>query len=282
AELAETVTPRLVRALVGQEPAAVVAFSPSTEVFAPFSDVVELAVEHGIVLAPRVDWLLPDDDLEPTMGQVAAAGPFASEFVAVSEPASPFVDWWCERQDRAALAPRADRPGPWTELVPALFPSHVLRDPGCGVSMWNLHTREVRAANGGYEVSGSPLRWFHFDGYSPDAPHVLSAELERPRVRLSERTDLTQLCGEHSARLRAAGYDAAKPAFGYASVGDGKEIDPRMRRLYVDAVREASERGDPEPPSPFATGDADAFVAWVNEPVAPPPDPRVSRYLTRV
>ena len=112
----------------------------------------------------------------------------ASEFVAVGPSAAPFLDWWCEREERAALEPGGAEPwGPWTELVPALFPFHPLRDPGCGASIWNLHTRDVRATNDGYDVSGSPLRWFHFDGYSPDAPHLLSATLERPRILLAER-----------------------------------------------------------------------------------------------
>ena len=57
---------------------------------------------------------------------------------------------------------------------------------------------------------------------------------------------------------------------------------PRMRRMYVYALHDAAERGEPEPPSPFGAGGADAFVAWVTEPVAPPPEPLVSRYLTRV
>lgn len=282
-ELAGALTPYLVHMLVEQGAPAVVAFGPETEVFAPLDQVVELAVEHGIVLAPRLDAPLPDDDLQPTPLQLREAGPFASEFVAVGAGASPFLDWWCDRQERAALEPGgALQWGRWTELVPALFPFHALRDPGCGVSMWNLHTREIRAGNGGYDVSGSALRWFHFDGYSPDTPQMLSSELERPRVRLGDRPGLARLCDEHGARLLAAGYDAAPAASRYAPLPDGREIDARMRRMYVEALHDARERGEPEPPSPFAPGGADAFVAWVTEPVAPPTDPLVSRYLARV
>ena len=72
AELADALTPRLVRMLVRQGAPAVVAFSPETEVFAPLPDVVELVGEHGIVLAPRLDAAFPDDDLEPTPAQLAA------------------------------------------------------------------------------------------------------------------------------------------------------------------------------------------------------------------
>jgi glycosyltransferase involved in cell wall biosynthesis len=283
ADLAEALAPWLVRALVAEGAPAVVAFGPETEVFAPFSDVVELAREHGIVLTPRADRPYPDDDLEPTPAQLAQAGPFASEFVAVGSTATSFLEWWRDRQEQAALDPGgAARWGPWAVVVPALFPFHLLLDPGCGTSLWNLHEREVRATSDGFEVSGRPLRWFSFEGFSPDAPYVLSTKVARPRALLSQQPALARLCDEHAARLRDAGSEAQPPAYGYANLPDGKMIDTRMRQLYLDALREARERGDPEPPSPFGSGGADAFVDWVDEPVEPPTEPVVSRYLTRV
>ena len=149
-QLAGALTPHLVHMLVEQGAPAVVAFGPETEVFAPLHQVVELAVEHGVVLVPRLDAPFPDDDLQPTPLQLREAGPFASEFVAVGAAASSFLDWWCNRQEHAALEPPGSGQwGPWTELVPALFPFHALRDPGCGASIWNLHTREIRAGNDG-------------------------------------------------------------------------------------------------------------------------------------
>ena len=111
---------------------------------------------------------------------------------------------------------------------------------------------------------------------------MLSTEFHRPRVTLSDQPALARLCDKYGARLRTAGYDAKPPAYGYDVLPDGKEIDARMRRMYVDALRATREQGQPEPPSPFGSEGADAFVAWVNEPVAPTDDPRISRYLARV
>ena len=145
--------------------------------------------------------------------------------------------------------------------------------------MWNLHTREIQATNDSYDVSGSPLRWFHFDGYSPDTPQMLSAELERPRVRLGDRPGLARALPTSTA-LGSAPLGTTRPRRrpGNVPLPDGREIDARMRRMYVYALRDARERGEPEPPSPFgAAGGADAFVDWLAEPVAPPPEPLVSR-----
>lgn len=282
-ELAEALTPRLVRLLVEQGAPAVIAFRPETEVFAGLDDVIELAIEHGIVLVPRVDGSVPDDGLEPDAGQVRAAGAFASEFVAVGGDSGASLEWWCDRQTEVALSRGGyGRAGPWTADVTAMFPVHVLRDPGCGVSTWNLHSRELRSTNGGYEVSGRPLRWFDFSGSSPDVPHLLSTAFERPRVRLSDSTALARLCDEHAARLREEGYRADVPAYALDALPDGKEIDARMRRMYVDALRDAAQQGEPEPPSPFGPEGPDAFVTWLMDAIAPPPDPLVSRYLARV
>jgi glycosyltransferase involved in cell wall biosynthesis len=251
-ELADALTPRLVEYLFAEGASVVIAMRPETEVFAPLHEVVGLAEEHGVVLAPRSDAPVPDDGLEPSPGEADAAGPFAPGFVAVAAGS------------------------------PAMAPVHVLRDPGCTVSAWNLHNRDLRAADDGYEVAGRPLRWFDFTGYSPEVPHLLSTDYERPRIRLSDRPALARLCDEHGARLRDAGYHAGQPGYGFDALPGGRKIDARMRRMYADALRDAADDGDSEPQSPFGPDGADAFAAWINEPVAPPADPLVSRYLARV
>jgi glycosyltransferase involved in cell wall biosynthesis len=282
-ELAGALTPWLVRMLVEEGAPAVIALGPETEVFGSLDEIADLALEHGIVLVPRADGVVPDDALQPVAAEVRAAGPFASDFVAVGGGAAPFLDWWRGREEEAASSRLGLACwGPWTAEVPAVFPLHVLRDPGCGASAWNLHARELRATNGGYEVDGAPLRWFDFTGYSPDAPHLLSAAFERPRVRLGDHPALARLCDEHGARLREAGDAEVAPEYGLGVLPDGREVDGRMRRLYRDAVQDATEHGDDEPPSPFDGEGADAFAAWVTEPVAPLADPIVSRYLARV
>jgi len=262
-ELADALTPRLVRHLLDEGAPVVVVLGAEVEVFAPLDDVVDLAVAHGVVLAARVDGPVPDDGLEPTPDQVDEAGPFAPGCVAVSSGATASVDGWRE-------ARRLPLPG------------QVLDDPGCAVSAWNLHTRELRATRDGYEVSGRPLRWFDFSGFSPARPYLLSADLERPRVRLSENPALARLCAERTARLRAAGYDDHPPEYGYDRLPDGREVDARMRRMFSAALDDASRGPGRQPPPAFASGGAGDFAAWVEEAVAPAPDPLVSRYLARV
>ena len=97
---------------------------------------------------------------------------------------------------------------------------------------------------------------------------------------ISERPALRQLCAEYRADLIGAGVADSTRPYGWARLPSGLPYDKRMRRLYREGL-DASERGLAlEPPAPF--DDEPAFIAWLNEPVAAGPRPRVSRYLYRV
>jgi hypothetical protein len=57
----------------------------------------------------------------------------------------------------------------------------------------------------------------------------------------------------------------------------GLTIEPRMRRVYREAVLEAEATGGDEPPNPFVDGTR--FVDWLLEPVD---DTGLTRYLLGV
>ncbi len=65
------------------------------------------------------------------------------------------------------------------DLTPGLFEGvRVLRDPGYNVAYWNLHERAI-SLEGGPHVNGLPLHFFHFSGFDPDQPSVLSKYQDR-------------------------------------------------------------------------------------------------------
>ncbi len=105
----------------------------------------------------------------------------------------------------------------WVDFVPSFFDHHILKDPGYNVAYWNLHGREVFNDGDRYLVNGVPLRFFHFSGFDARKPWLLSKHQgERPRVLLSERPALAQLCRDYLARLEAAGILAEhKPPYGW-------------------------------------------------------------------
>jgi glycosyltransferase involved in cell wall biosynthesis len=284
-ELATAVKPWLLRTLLARGEGPVAYFDPDIEIFEPLDDIWELAREHSIVLTPHTLVPLAHDRLEPGEVTLLRAGMFNLGFIAVGDRAVPFLDWWAERLARAGhVDPEQGQfvDQRWVDFVPSLFEHTVLRDPTCNVAHWNLETRRFEHVDGRYLVDGQPLRFFHYSGYDPDKPHLLSKFLgPEPRLLLSEHPALREICDQYSAKLQAAGHRAAaQQAYRFESMPNGVKITKTMRRLYAKELRASESGATAEPPNPFVEGD-DAFLAWLNEP-AHPGAPGLSRYLAEI
>lgn len=262
-ELATAVKPWVLRALLDRgEPA--VFLDPDVAVFAPLDSADELARAHGIVLTPHSLTPIPRDGEKPSELDVLRAGVFNLGFIAVGERAGGFLDWWAVRLRRGSVMAPADElfvDQRLIDLVPAYFDHVVLRDPSFNVAYWNLFERRVDETRGEYRVEGRPLVFFHFSGFDPERPHVLS----RHHTRLERDSGtVARLCRDYAERLFAAGHAAqSATAYGFASAAVGMELDTRLRRLYREAVLAADDGDGTLPPDAFDPAQADGFVEWV-------------------
>jgi len=288
-ELATAVKPFLLRTMLAGGMESVTYLDPDIRVYAPLDDIDALAREHGIVLTPHLEHPLPlDRTLTDIEGVLLDAGIFNLGFVAVGTGATPFLDWWAGRLARdCVIDPEGGKfvDQRWVDLVPGYFDHRILIDPTINVAWWNLAVRDLQATTHGYTVEGRPLRFFHFSGYDPTRPHLLSSHAgPAPRVLLSDRPGLRKICDEYGELLRAAGHGAlAAQPYGLASTAAGLPIDARMRRMYREALQGAEHGDESEPPNPFASDAGAAFAEWLREPMVPPGAPApVSRYLRRV
>ncbi len=288
-EFATAVKPFLLRALLQSGMEDVVYLDPDIQVFEPLEDIAALARERGIVVTPHLERPLPrDEELTDVESVVLDAGVFNLGFIGVGRKGLPFLDWWGERLARdcvidTARARFVDQR--WIDLVPGYFEHVNLRDPTIDVAWWNLALRDLSHDERGYAVEGAPLRFFHFSGYDPRRPHLLSTHAgPAPRVLLSERPVVQRICDEYGALLAAAGHSELRnQEYGFAAIPGGPPIDSRMRRLYRDELADAERAGGAEPPNPFVDGEAAAFVGWLREPTGPIGVPaRVPRYLRRM
>jgi hypothetical protein len=203
---------------------AVLYLDSDVEVFASLAPLRNLAAEHSLVLTPHLTEP-PPLALEP--GEEAtrlAGGVYNNGFLGVSRAAQPFLEWWHARLARHCLNDLArgyfvDQR--WVDLAPALFPFHSLRDPGANVAPWNLITRRVEETAGGYVVDGVPLRFFHFSGFDPERPYLLSKWLlPSPHTLLSENPALARICKGYARKLMDAGYrEAAAAPYGLETAG---------------------------------------------------------------
>ncbi|MFC3892749.1 FkbM family methyltransferase [Lentzea rhizosphaerae] len=252
-ELATAVKPYLLREL-RKTSDVVMYIDPDIEVFAPMPELEELATAHGIVLTPHFLQPLPRDGKEPSEAAIMGSGIFNLGFVATGPGSEAFLDFWAERlRHDAIVAPHRQlfTDQRWVDQVPALFPNTVLRDPGFNVAYWNVHERPVREEDGTFTAGGKPLRFFHYSGYRPERPWILTSHAPfRPRVLLSEHPVVRQLCDSYGAKLKANGYAQTLESipYGFAKAADGTKITPAMRTLFRDAWVKA-ERKKKDPPS---------------------------------
>jgi hypothetical protein len=130
--------------------------------------------------------------------------------------------------------------------------AQVLRDPGVNFGIWDVPNRPLTGGPGAYAVNGGPLRCFHFGGFDPERPDILSRHQDR--VDLAGHPVLAGLLRDYASELLAAGHTAAaqrRPAVG----------TPLMRRLY----REGRAAGELREPLTSPAGEAE-LEAWLREP----------------
>ena len=208
-ELATAVKPALLRHLLAEAP-VVAYFDPDIQIFAPLNDVFDAAAEQGIALTPHSTSPLPrEGDGTSTEDVILDAGVFNLGFIAMGQ-CTEAVDWWDSRLRRECIIDPAHGrfvDQRWVDLFPAYFTPAILRDPGLNVAWWNAPNRAVTSGPDGPLVNGSPLRFFHFSGYDPDRPWLLSTHQGPiPRVLLSDRPDLRALTDAYRQRVMDAGY----------------------------------------------------------------------------
>ena len=284
-ELATALKPWFFRTLVQRNATELLYFDPDIEIFTPVERLAELARAHCLVLTPHTTRPMSREDVRPNETDILSAGAYNLGFLGLNRACDSFLDWWSERLLREAFIDVANMrftDQRWMDFAPGYFDSCILKDETCNVAYWNADSRGLSWTGQRYEVRGEPLCFFHFSGFKPEVPHLLSAHQgHNPRTRLSEHPAVAKICREYSEKLTAAGYEKLRTiGYGFARTPRGLEITPAMRQAYRTALREHEESDEPAPPNVFA--DENEFVAWLNEPLYPRVCPEITRYAWSV
>ncbi len=205
-ELATALKPWFFRHLLKRHPSELLYLDPDIEIFAPLDRLAELAARHTLVLTPHTTRPMSRDDVRPNETDILSAGAYNLGFLGLNPDCGPFLDWWSERLLREALIDVANMrftDQRWMDFAPGYFDCHIVQDETCNVAYWNADSRGLRWNGRHYEVGGNPLCFFHFSGFKPEKPHLLSSHQgQNPRTLLSEHPAVARLCREV---LRKAG-----------------------------------------------------------------------------
>ncbi len=178
-----------------------------------------------VLLVPHISSTLPEDGLWPSLTSILTVGVINGGFVAVTDGsnARSFLDWWEARlttgcRDDPKRGMYVDQR--WLDLAITLFPTlRISPDPAWNLGHWNVWGTNLRRGATGWSVDGNPLRAFHFSGFDPLRPTLLSRH--QNRVLLTEGSPLGVLCLEYAEALLAAGHEtfAKEAARRYGDLG---------------------------------------------------------------
>lgn len=198
-------------------------------------DAVWESLEAGaVVLTPHLRDPFCDES-SPAEVDILRSGTYNLGFVALRRGAESrrLLDWWAQKTTCDCVV---DIPNglfvdqKWMDLVPGYCDGTViLRHPAYNVAYWNLHERELSVDGGSYRVDGERLAFFHFSGYDPDRPDVLSKHQTRHDLR--SMPAVQRLCRAYSAKLFAEGYTRAKGrVYGYGTLANGIPVSRFIRK----------------------------------------------------
>jgi len=188
-ELATAVKPWFFRHLFCRERTELLYFDPDIQFFSPIDRIARLAREHCLVLTPHTTRPMSRGNVKPNETDILGAGAYNLGFLGLNPDCGPFLDWWSERLLREALIDFANMrftDQRWMDFAPGYFDAFILKDETCNVAYWNADSRPLSWTGDRYEVNGEPLCFFHFSGFKPENPHLLSVHQgATPRTRFS-------------------------------------------------------------------------------------------------
>ncbi|MDF2695363.1 MAG: methyltransferase, FkbM family [Labilithrix sp.] len=268
-ELATALKPALLMHLVRRGAPAAAYFDPDIRVYARLLDVFSTARAHGMLLTPHTLQPVPRDGKNLTEQNIMQAGMYNLGFIAVGASAYRFLNWWHERLQTDAIVDVVNglfTDQRWVDWAPSLFPHRISRDPGLNAAYWNLHDRPIRKGGDRFTAGGSPLRFFHFSGYDPATPWLLSKHFgDQPRTLLSEEPALAELCDAYGRELEAAGHiELRRNPYLLDRLPNGLRLTHELRRIFRDVIL-ARVRAPIAPPDPVI--EPDEFAKWLLKPM---------------
>lgn len=269
-ELATAIKAKFLEYLLDLGAESAIYLDPDIKVFASLNEVFDALNSSEIVLTPHCLTPVPRDQYETSEETIRHAGIFNLGFIAVSPSARPFLRWWHERLlcDAVVDLPHAlftDQR--WIDFVPSLFNVHVFKHFGANVAYWNIQERKLtRGADGAFWVNEQSLLFFHFSGFDPKQPWLLTKHTNsRHRSDLSDNPILLELTENYARDLKNNGHDEyTKTPYGLSATASGIPLTTDIRRLFRESWRNSIIEGALRPPDPFQEND-EAFCAWLRE-----------------
>lgn len=166
----------------------IIYLDPDIFIFHPLIDIYEALEDTSIVLTPHLRRPYYDENM-PSDLTILQSGTYNLGFIGLKNTPTTMqmLAWWMEKLYRDCVV---DIPKglfvdqKWIDLVPALFPDHrIIYGAEYNAAYWNLHERRLAHNGKQWFIDNGPLSFFHFSGYLPFKPEVLSMHENRHQLR---------------------------------------------------------------------------------------------------
>lgn len=274
-ELNTAVKPFAFKALLSEPGVASgVYLDPDIWVYRPLDAVREGLERAPLVLTPHMTKPLRGE-ANPNDHVILTSGSYNLGFMAArAEPQiMDLLDWWGEKlrfDCRVDMAAGLFTDQKWMDLAPGFVSDlAILRTPTLNLAYWNLEGRELGKGPEGWTVEGQPLAFFHFSGFDPLRPDLLSKHQDR--IKVEPGSVLAALLQEYAAVLLRNGHEAASATpYAHRAFPSGQLVSKETRRRMLAAARVGED---------FGGGLTAAAEAWasirpgdvIREPVGEPP-----------
>lgn len=247
-ELNTAVKPHAFRALLAEEGVTSGAyFDPDIWVYRRLDLVREGLAKAPLALTPHITRPL-SGEASPNDHTILTSGVYNLGFMAAR--AEPQIDallaWWAEKcrfDCRVDFANGLFTDQRWMDLAPGLVDDlAILRSPTLNLAYWNLDGRTLANPPEGWSIDGQPLGFFHFSGFDPARPDLLSKH--QGRIKVKAGSPLAALLAEYGQALLNNGHEAASVVpYGHRAFPSGRLATSAERRRMLSAARAGENFG---------------------------------------
>ena len=222
---------------------------PDILIFKPLEPLREALDRANLLLTPHLLSPLPDDGRGLTEHDILQAGTYNLGFLGIrnSLESKRLLRWWADKLYHHCLVSFQDNlfvDQRWMDMAPGLFDGvEIIRDPGFNVAYWNLHERVVSVADD-VKVNNLPLYFFHFSGFDPNKPWIVSKY--QNRFDMSTIGDARKLYGTYEDLLLKKGWaETSQWTYAHDYFANGVQIPAPARKYYWSLGPTVAYLGDP-------------------------------------
>jgi hypothetical protein len=266
-ELSTAVKPMLLKYLTSRHK-KVVYLDPDMEVLQNLTKIENALDKASIVLTPHFRIPKPTNrSISPTEYTMLEVGTFNLGFIAVSDAAQTFLDWWDSRLRIDCVVSAREQlfvDQKWINIAVGYWDVEVVRDLGINLAYWNFDEAPFATTNL-LTIGNDAVALFHFSGlpkaaekvwttHVPDTQRKPSGDAEAVRSMFDNyRNRVDQR--EQTWELRS------RPEFKYPfnATASGRSIQQHERRF----VRAMIKSGEETPPDAFSADESSAYDNWL-------------------